>query len=108
MKNGRRGAIVLHELIGREVGLLYILFPRLRGLVLDQVEDLGGRLRIAARTAAELVACRGCGTPSARVHDRCWRRLQDLACGGRPVQVELEVRRFICGNPACLVATFAE
>ncbi|WP_206060714.1 hypothetical protein, partial [Nonomuraea basaltis] len=70
MKNGRRGAIVLHELIGREVGLLYMLFPHLRGLVLDQVEDLGDRLRIAARTGSEGVACRGCGTPSARVHDR--------------------------------------
>ncbi|MEU7856938.1 ISL3 family transposase [Nonomuraea sp. NPDC049141] len=108
MKNDRRGAIVLHELTGREVGLLYMLFPHLRGLVLDQVEDLGDRLRIAARTDSEPVACRGCGTPSARVHDRYRRRLQDLACGGRPVQVEVEVRRFICGDPACLVATFAE
>jgi hypothetical protein len=54
------------------------------------------------------VACRDCGTPSARVHDRYRRRLQDLSCAGRPVQVVLEVRRFICGNPACEVATFAE
>jgi transposase len=42
------------------------------------------------------------------VHDRYQRRLQDVACGGRPVQVEWEVRRFVCGNPAGLVATFAE
>lgn len=28
---------MLHELIGREVGLLYMLFPHLRGLILDQV-----------------------------------------------------------------------
>jgi transposase len=42
------------------------------------------------------------------VHDRYWRSLADLACGGRPVQVVLEVRRFCCGNPACEVATFAE
>ncbi|MUN41695.1 transposase family protein [Actinomadura litoris] len=55
-----------------------------------------------------MVACRGCGTSSARVHDRYRRRLQDVSCGGRPVQVEPEVRRFICGNTACGVVTFAE
>jgi transposase len=99
---------VLHELTDREVGLLYLLFPHLSGLDLDRVEDLGGSVKIVARTGPAPVACRACGTLSARVHDRYRRRLQDLACGGRPVQVELEVRRFICGNPACEVATFAE
>jgi hypothetical protein len=99
---------VLHELAGMEVRLLYVLFPHLAGLVLDLVEDLGDRVRITARTGSGMVACRGCGTSSARVHDRYRRRLQDLSCGGRPVQVELEVRRFICGNTACGVATFAE
>jgi transposase len=99
---------VLHELTDREVGLLYLLFPHLSGLDLDRVEDLGGSVKIVARTGSGPVACRACGTLSARVHDRYRRRLQDLACGGRPVQVELEVRRFICGNPACEVATFAE
>jgi transposase len=99
---------VLHELTDREVGLLYLLFPHLSGLDLDRVEDLGGSVKIVARTGPGPVACRACGTLSARVHDRYRRRLQDLACGGRPVRVELEVRRFICGNPACEVATFAE
>jgi Transposase/zinc-finger of transposase IS204/IS1001/IS1096/IS1165 len=55
-----------------------------------------------------LLTCRGCGVASARVHDRYRRRLADLACGGRPVQVVLEACRFRCGNPACPVATFAE
>jgi transposase len=45
---------------------------------------------------------------SAQVHDRYRRGLAGLGCGGRPVQVVLEVRRFYCGNPACEVATFAE
>ncbi|WP_442939303.1 transposase family protein [Nonomuraea sp. SYSU D8015] len=34
------------------------------------------------------------------MHDWYRRRLQDLACGGRPVQVELEVRRLSCDSPA--------
>jgi transposase len=99
---------VLHELTAREAGLLVMLFPHLAGLDLDHVEDLGGGVRIAARTRTAALSCRGCGQISARVHDRYRRRLADLACGGRPVQVVLEVRRFRCGSPACPVATFAE
>ena len=99
---------MLHELTGREAGLLSLLFPHLSGLDLDRVEDLDGSVKIVARTGSGPVACRGCGTLLARVHDRYRRCLQDLACGGRSVQVELEVRRLICDNPACPVATFAE
>ena len=99
---------MLHELTGREAGLLSLLFPHLSGLDLDRVEDVDGSVKIVARTGSGPVACRGCGTPSVRVHDRYRRCLQDLACGGRSVQVELEVRRLICDNPACPVATFAE
>ena len=99
---------MLHELTGGEAGLLAVLFPHLAGLDLGHVEDLGGEVRITARTRTVLLACRGCGVVSARVHDRYRRRLADLACGGRPVQVVLQACRFRCGNPACPVATFAE
>jgi transposase len=106
--NGRGRSIVLHELSAGEAGLLVVLFPHLAGLDLAHVEDLGGGVRIVARTRTVSLACRGCGVVSARVHDRYRRRLADLACGGRPVQVVLKARRFRCGNPACPVATFAE
>jgi transposase len=106
--NGRGRSIVLHQLTGGEAGLLVVLFPHLAGLDLVHVEDLGSGVRITARTRTVLLACRGCGVVSARVHDRYRRRLADLACGGRPVQVVLEACRFRCGNPACPVATFAE
>ena len=99
---------MLHEVSAGEAGLLVVLFPHLAGLDLDRVEDLGNAVRITARTRTASLACRGCGVVSARVHDRYWRRLADLACGGRPVQVVLEVCRFRCGSPACPVATFAE
>jgi transposase len=106
--NGRGRSIVLHELTAGEAGLLVVLFPYLAGLDLVHLEDLGGEVQITARTRTALLACRGCGVVSARVHDRYCRRLADLACGGRPVQVMLEACRFRCGNPACPVATFAE
>jgi transposase len=106
--NGRGRSIVLHELTAGEADLLVVLFPHLAALDLVHIEDLGGGVRITARTRTVLLACRGCGVVSARVHDRYRRRLADLACGGRPVQVVLEACRFRCGNPACPVATFAE
>ena len=99
---------MLHELTAGEAGLLVMLFPHLAGLDLEHAEDLGEMVRITARTRTASLACRGCGAVSSQVHDRYWRSLADLACGGRPVQVVLEVRRFCCGNPACEVATFAE
>ncbi|HEX5300700.1 MAG TPA: ISL3 family transposase [Streptosporangiaceae bacterium] len=99
---------MLHELTAGEADLLVVLFPHLAGLDLVSVEDLGGGVRITARTRTARLACRGCGAVSAQVHDRYRRCLADLACGGRPVQVVLEVRRFCCGSPACPVATFAE
>jgi hypothetical protein len=99
---------VQHELSAEEARLTYLLFPCLRGLELDQVEDRGDLVRLVARTRTSPVTCPECGEPAPRVHDRYWRRLQDLACCGRPVQVVLQVRRLICDNPACAVATFAE
>ena len=99
---------MLHELTAGEAGLLVVLFPHLAGLDLAHVEDLGGGVRITARTRTAQLACPGCGAVSAQVHDRYRRRLADLACGGRPVRVVLTVRRFCCGSPACPVATFAE
>ena len=95
---------MLHELTAGEAGLLVVLLPHLAGLDLVHVEDLGGGVRITARTRTALLACRGCGAVSAQVHDRYRRRLADLACGGRPVSVVLEVRQFCCGSPACPVA----
>jgi transposase len=99
---------VQHELPAEEARLVYLLFAQLRGLELDQGEDRGDLVRLVARTRTSLVTCPECGEPATRVHDRYWRRLPDLACGGRPVQVVLQVRRFICANAACVVAAFAE
>ncbi|MFB9527209.1 transposase family protein [Nonomuraea roseola] len=46
--------------------------------------------------------------PSARVHSRYRRTLRDLAVCGRPLTIELEVRRFFCGGSACERVIFAE
>jgi transposase len=45
---------------------------------------------------------------SRRVHSSYQRQLADTASGGREMLIDLQARRFFCGNPACAKATFAE
>ena len=45
---------------------------------------------------------------SRRVHSSYQRRLADTASGGQEMLIDLQVRRFFCGNPACAKTTFAE
>jgi transposase len=61
-----------------------------------------------ARAAEANAKCPGCGTSSARVHGRYRRSLTDLALGGQPVVIRLEMRRFACRVAACPRITFAE
>ncbi|WP_460309056.1 ISL3 family transposase, partial [Actinocorallia aurea] len=100
---------MLQALSDDRVRLVTMLFPQLGGLEVEQIEDLGDDgVRVLARTGTGTALCHGCGAGSARVHDRYRRRLHDLSCAGRPVLIELQVRRFRCGNRSCPVATFAE
>jgi len=45
---------------------------------------------------------------SRRVHSRYRRKLADTATGGQELLIDLQARRFFCGNEACAKATFAE
>jgi transposase len=103
-----REVIVQHRLAGVGACCLSLFFPYLADLHVDRVEDLESAVLITARSRAQDAACHGCGLASARVNSRYRRRLHDLAAGGRAVMIDLEVRRFFCGNPACKLRTFAE
>ncbi|MFI1409840.1 transposase family protein [Streptomyces sp. NPDC020707] len=71
--------------------------------------DVPGPVMVRARTRTRApAACTGCGVVSARVHSRYERHLADAAVGGRPVRIDLSVRRLYCENPACAKRTFAE
>ncbi|WP_431904291.1 transposase family protein [Nonomuraea sp. bgisy101] len=52
--------------------------------------------------------CPRCGTVSARTHGGYRRRLTDLPISGRPVRIDVGVRRFRCDDSGCGAATFAE
>jgi transposase len=99
---------VQHSPAGEEACCLRLFFPHLGDLHVDKVEDLEDAVLITARSRAVDAACHRCGLSSARVHSRYRRRLHDLAAGGRAVTIDLEVRRFFCGSPACELRTFAE
>jgi transposase len=45
---------------------------------------------------------------STRVHSRYQRRLTDTALGGRPVEIQLQVRLFVCTQQSCATRRFAE
>jgi transposase len=53
-------------------------------------------------------ACPLCTHPSQRVQSRYSRTLADLPWAQRPLQLQLLVRRFVCGNPDCSRKVFAE
>ncbi|MFF7266768.1 transposase family protein [Streptomyces sp. NPDC008159] len=91
-----------------DVLLQDLWFHQVEGVEVENAAREGELLTIRARTSAEQAACPACGTLSSRVHSRYVRRLADSAVGGRPVLIELQVRRIRCRERACRQATFAE
>ena len=68
----------------------------------------GATLRIEVRATVDDARCPVCDGVSTRVHSRYQRRLSDLAVSGRPVLLQVRVRRFFCVDIACPRKTFAE
>ncbi|MFI6730685.1 transposase family protein, partial [Streptomyces atratus] len=76
-----------------DVLLQDLWFHRVEGAVIEDVVSDGEFVVVQARASADRAVCPACGTTSARVHSRYVRRLADSAVGGRPVVIELRVRR---------------
>ncbi|MET9088876.1 transposase family protein [Streptomyces sp. NPDC004237] len=77
-------------------------------VALDTITITPRRVTLQATTTSNAAICPSCGTVSSRVHSRYVRVLDEAAVAGRRVVVELQVRRFRCGEPACQKATFVE
>ena len=75
---------------------------------IDRVDGAGGAVVIAAHPRARGARCRRCNRVSTRVHSRYRRHLADLPVSGRPVEVMLTVRRFVCDHIDCSTCTFVE
>lgn len=91
-----------------DVFLQDLWFHQAEGVVIEKAVVDEELVLVRARASAEQAACHACGTTSGRVHSRYVRRLTDTAVAGRPVVIELQVRRFRCRDRACKQATFAE
>ncbi|MGW4426645.1 transposase family protein, partial [Streptosporangium sp. NPDC004631] len=89
--------------------LLRIVFPYLDAVLVERVDVVDGVVRIAAWSrAGTFIPCPDCGSPARRIHSRYQRHLDDLAVGGRPVVIDLSVRRLFCDAGDCARRTFTE
>ena len=73
----------------------------------DAVED-GETVVIVVRALSASGLCSVCGSPSATVHSRYERKLNDLPIGGRCARLVAQVRRFRWGFASCPRRIFAE
>jgi len=78
------------------------------GSRLDQAVLDDESLTVVLATTAPSSACPLCDFDSSRVHSRYTRRLADLPCFGRAVQLQVAVRRFFCSELQCPRRIFAE
>jgi transposase len=65
-------------------------------------------LTVHLAITSEAAACPDCGSDARRVHSRYTRRLTDLPCFDRSVQLHVLVRRFSCPEPTCPRRIFVE
>jgi len=77
-------------------------------LVIDRVTSEADHLLVVVHPSAVDAACTACGKRSSQVHSHYQRRLLDLPSQGRPVHLQVQVRRFRCGNAGCARKIFGE
>jgi transposase len=83
------------------------IIPDLPELLIERVQ-VAEEITVTLCAAALTAACPACGTVSRRVQSRYTRRLHDLPASGRPVRLQLSVRRLFCAERTCAQRIFAE
>jgi len=84
------------------------LFALPEGFFVEQIQIAENHVVVEAVAEAATACCPLCGEPSSSVHCLYHRRLRDVPCAGRRVQLVLTVRKFTCRNPLCSRKVFAE
>jgi transposase len=100
--------VLVRTLVACDVQTLILLLPQLAAVHVESVVVEDGVLVITATTRDGPAACTGCERVARRVHSTYVRHVADEAVGGRPLRIDLKVRRLYCENPACPKTTFAE
>jgi transposase len=75
---------------------------------LEQIEMTLQTLTLSLAVETPEAACPLCQQISHRVHSHYTRTLADLPCVGKTLRLLVLVRRFFCGNQACVRKIFAE
>jgi transposase len=88
--------------------LVGVVFSGLSALVVEDVADDGGVIRVTARTRDVPVPCPVCGVLTGKVHGYHVRTVADVPVDGRRVVVRLRVRRLVCPVLGCRRQTFRE
>src|SRR5919205_1095995 len=85
-----------------------VLLPGSAGLELDHLDaDLAG-IVLTLRSTTSDARCPVCDRSSSRTHARYQRTVADRPWAGIPVRLRLHLRKFVCPNPSCPRAIFAE
>lgn len=86
--------------------ILSLVIPE--GLCITNLTHEDDTITIYAQTASSLARCPLCHRLSSRVHSRYSRILSDLPWAGKPVCLQVIVRKFYCTNSLCARKVFAE
>lgn len=82
--------------------------PLPKGLLISQVQASDTQLTVVIASTGASASCPGCGAPSEHLHSHYRRTVNDVACGGRQVLLQLHVRKFRCLTLTCPRRIFTE
>ena len=82
-----------------------IVFSGSASLVIEDVTNRDGVIVVRARTAGGPVPCPRCGCLTGQVHGYYQRTVADVPADGRPVVVQVRMRRMRCPDLGCPVQT---
>jgi transposase len=91
-----------------EASILDALLPPEAGVRIQHVVLERSAVIVELVTTSATAACPRCGGPSAAVHSRYRRRLQDQPCRGQPLCLAITARKFACSRAACPQRVFCE
>jgi transposase len=78
------------------------------GLELIKLEQSNEMLVITVASTQCAPRCPLCGSGGRRVHSRYTRQVADLPCGGQPLRLLLQVRKYFCEEATCQRKIFVE
>ncbi|GAC1542146.1 MAG: hypothetical protein NVS2B7_15160 [Herpetosiphon sp.] len=85
-----------------------VLLPGTAALEVVNLQADASAISITLHPIQVSAACPLCDQPSVQLHSRYCRTVADRPWAGVPVRLHLCLRTFVCANPACARAIFAE